>query len=187
VCNRRLHDRPLRPPRRLHLPLAPIKGCGPHPVLATPIPSLLPSSPSSSITTSEPLCHRRFAIITVLPSPRPTLISELLSSGVVGGQAPASVPPRSTGHESAPPPHCRPSSGEQFLGRAASPPSRGHPCGKPSWPRAAARPSSDELPPRPCPRSTMDQRRPWSMNRGLSPRLFPLENNLNPIIPCHFA
>jgi hypothetical protein len=85
------------------------------------------------------------------------------------------------------PPHRCSSSGEQFPSHTASPPSRGHPRGKPSWPGAAARPSSGEPPPRPCLRSTGDQRRPWSMNHGPSPRLFPLENNSKPNIPCLFA
>jgi hypothetical protein len=64
-------------------------------------------------------CHRRFAIIawpsrrlsilgehrtgfTVLPSPRPTLTEELLSSRAAGGQAPVSMPPRNGGLQSTP-------------------------------------------------------------------------------------
>jgi hypothetical protein len=86
-----------------------------------------------------------------------------------------------------PPPRCHPSSGERSPGRAASPSSRCHPRGKPLLPRAAARPRFGEPLPRPCPRSTMDRRRPWSTSRGPSPRILPLENNSKPIIPCHFV
>jgi hypothetical protein len=44
----------------------------------------------------------------------------------------------------APPPRRRPSSGERSPGRATSRPSCRHPRGKPPWPEAAAKPSSDE-------------------------------------------
>jgi hypothetical protein len=65
-----------------------------------------------------------------------------------------------------PPPHCHLSSGEQFPGCAASPCLCGHRHSKPPWPRAAARLSSSEPPPRPCLRSTMDRDRAWSMAHG---------------------
>jgi hypothetical protein len=101
-------------------PSEPYKGCGPHPVLTAPIPTLLPPSLSSSSTTSEPLCRRRFLIIarpslyfsglgerrvdfTVLPSLHLTLTDKLPSSGAARGQAPVSMPPHSDGLQSAPP------------------------------------------------------------------------------------
>jgi hypothetical protein len=63
----------------------------------------------------------------------------------------------------APPPRGRPSSGERSLGCAASRPSRRHPRGKPPWPGATARPSSDE----PRPSATVESMvEPWTGHPG---------------------
>jgi hypothetical protein len=117
--NRRLHGRPLKPPAPLP-PSGPIKGGGLHPTLTALIPLLLPSSPRSNIATSELLSRRRLAVaarpprrlaspgerrtgFTVLPSPHPTLVGELPSSGAVRDRTPASMLPRSGGLRSTPP------------------------------------------------------------------------------------
>jgi hypothetical protein len=63
----------------------------------------------------------------------------------------------------APPPRRRPSSGEWSPGRATSRPSRRHPRGKPPWPGAVARMSSDE----PRPSATMESMvEPWTGHPG---------------------
>jgi hypothetical protein len=107
ACNQRVHGRPMKPP------LAPPPPSGSY---KRRRPSLGPqrTRPHSPPLLSELLYHRQFAItarpsrrltspgerradFTVLPSPHPTLVGELPSSGAVGDQAPVSVPPRSGG------------------------------------------------------------------------------------------
>jgi hypothetical protein len=58
---------------------------------------------SGCYTRRQSCQGERRAGFTVLPSSRPTLTGELLSSGAVRDQAPASVPPRSSGLQSTPP------------------------------------------------------------------------------------
>jgi hypothetical protein len=62
-----------------------------------------------------------------------------------------------------PPPRRRLSYGERSPGRAASRPSHQNPRGKPPWPGAAARPSSDEPRPSATLESTVE---PWTGHPG---------------------